>query len=150
MLSKFVQQLRKKRGFTQEHLASALGVSRPTYIQIERGERDLTLTEAEKLASIFGISFEDFRRGEDFSITAELKKEKTAPIRDKQNIRINIPQKNLKKFTSGCHPKVNQSSKATIAKSAAIYSPQHLQSLKSFITEHNNIFKIYSLRWRCF
>jgi len=56
MLSKFIQQLRKKNNLTQEFLASELGISRPTYMQIEQGERDLTITEAEKLASIFAIS----------------------------------------------------------------------------------------------
>ena len=60
MLSKFIQQLRKKHNFSQEFLASKIGVSRPTYMQIEHGERDLTITEAKKLADIFDISLEDF------------------------------------------------------------------------------------------
>ena len=98
MLSKFVQQLRKKNGLTQEFLASELGISRPTYVQIEQGERDLTITEAEKLSSIFGISFEDFRHGKNSAITAEIKKDKTVLKIEKQEIRISIPQKNLKKF----------------------------------------------------
>ena len=98
MLSKFIKQLRKKHNLTQEFLASKIGVSRPTYMQIEQGERDLTITEAEKLASIFGIPFEDFRRGKDSSITAEIKKDKTKSKTKKQEIRISVPQKNLKKF----------------------------------------------------
>ena len=98
MLSKFILQLRKKNNLTQEFLASELGISRPTYVQIEQGKRDLTITETEKLASIFGISFEDFRQGKDSSITAEIKKDKIKPKTKKQEIRINVPQKNLKKF----------------------------------------------------
>ena len=98
MLSKFIQQLRKKDNLTQEFLASELGISRPTYVQIERGERDLTITEAEKLASIFGISFEDFRQGKDSAITAEIKKNKVKPKIEKQEMRISVPQKNLEKF----------------------------------------------------
>lgn len=98
MLSKFIQQLRKKNNLTQEFLASKIGVSRPTYIQIEQGERDLTITEAEKLASIFGIPFEDFSRGKDSSVTAEIKKDKTKPKTKRQEIRISVPQKNLTKF----------------------------------------------------
>ena len=39
MLSKFIQQLRKKNNLTQEFLAAKIGVSRPTYMQIEQGER---------------------------------------------------------------------------------------------------------------
>ena len=98
MLAKFIQEQRKKRDLTQEFLASALKISRPTYMQIERGERDLTVIEAEKLAFIFGISFEDFRHGKDSAITAEIKKDKVKPKVEKQEMRISVPQKNLKKF----------------------------------------------------
>ena len=102
MLSKFIQQLRKKNNLTQEFLASELSISRPTYVQIERDERDLTITEAEKLASIFGISFEDFRHGKDSSIKAEIKKNKIKPKIEKQEIRISVPQKNLKNLKRSC------------------------------------------------
>jgi len=81
---------------TQEFLASALGISRPTYVQIEQGKRDLTIAEAEKLASIFSIPFENFRRGKDSSITAEIKKDKIKPKTRKQEIKISVPQKILK------------------------------------------------------
>jgi len=98
MLSKFIQKLRKKNNLTQEFLASELGISRPTYVQVEQGKRDLTIMEAEKLSSIFGISFEDFRHGKDSSIIATIEKNRTEPKREKQKIRISVPQKNLKKF----------------------------------------------------
>lgn len=98
MSTKFIQQLRKKNNLTQEFLASKIGVSRPTYMQIEQGKRDLTITEAEKMAYIFGIPFEDFRCGRDSSITIEIKKENIKPKTKKQEIRISVPQKNLKKF----------------------------------------------------
>jgi len=98
MLSKFIQQLRKKNNLTQEFLASEIGISRPTYAQIEQGKRELTISEAEKLAAIFGIPFEDFRYGKDSSITAEIKKGKVKPRVEKQEARISVPQKNLVKF----------------------------------------------------
>ena len=98
MLGKFILEQRKKNNLTQEFLASKIGVSRPTYVQIEQGERDLTIPEAEKLASIFGISFEDFRHGKDFVITAEIKKDKVKPKTEKQEIRISVPQEKVDKF----------------------------------------------------
>ena len=58
MLSKFIQRQRKKLGLTQEALASELGISRPTYMQVERGERDLTIGEAKKIAAIFDMTLE--------------------------------------------------------------------------------------------
>jgi len=96
MLSKFVKQLRGKNNLTQEFLASELGISRPTYVQIEQGERDLTITEAKKLAGIFNISFEDFVKSKDTSI--EVRIEKNKKKERKQEVRISVPQKNVDKF----------------------------------------------------
>ena len=95
---KFIRQLRKKRNMTQEYLASELGISRPTYIQVERGERDLTITEAKKLADIFSISLVDFLRTKDTSMTATLCEEKLRAEEETQPIRISVPQKNIKIF----------------------------------------------------
>jgi len=98
MFLKFLQQLRKKNNLTQEFLASQIGVSRPTYMQIEQGKRDLTITEGEKLASIFGIPFEDFRQGKDSSITVKIEKDETKPKTKRREIRLSVPPKNLRKF----------------------------------------------------
>jgi len=98
MFSKFIQQLRKKNNLTQEFLASKLDISRPTYMQVEQGERDLTITEAKKLAEIFGIPFNNFIEGKDTSIRVEIKKAVKKTKQKKQEIRISVPQKNLKKF----------------------------------------------------
>jgi transcriptional regulator with XRE-family HTH domain len=97
MFSKFIQQLRKKNNLTQEFLASELGISRPTYVQIEQGERDLTISEAEKLASIFGISFEDFRRGNSPTREVILEKERMNKKAD-PDLQIRVTRKNLDKF----------------------------------------------------
>lgn len=98
MLSKIIQQLRKRHNFTQEFLASELGMSRPTYLQIERGERDLTITEARKLADLFGIIFNDFVGGQDTSTKVDIKKDVKEIKEKKQEMRISIPQKNITKF----------------------------------------------------
>lgn len=60
MFGRFIQQQRTKRNMTQQYLASELGISRPTYIQVEREERELTISEAKRLATIFDMSLEDF------------------------------------------------------------------------------------------
>ena len=98
MLSKFIKQQRKKHNLTQDFLASKIGVSRPTYVQIEQGERDLTITEARKLSDIFGIVFDDFVQGKDTSAMVEIKKSVKKTKKDKQEMRISVPQKNLEKF----------------------------------------------------
>lgn len=98
MLGKFILQQRKKLGLTQDYLASELGVSRPTYMQIEQGERDITLSEAQKLADMFGVDFFHFLRGKARSISVEIEKEKKHPKAKFPEMRISVPQKNLKKF----------------------------------------------------
>src|SRR3990172_5797609 len=97
MLSKFIQQMRKKHNLTQEFLASKICVSRPTYIQIEQGEKDLTISAAQKLADIFGISFEDFLAGKEPRHEVILEKAKSDKKAD-SDIQIRITQENLDKF----------------------------------------------------
>src|SRR3989344_6720865 len=60
MLAKFIQDQRKKNNLTQEYMASKLGISRPTYAQIEKGERDLTIPEAQRLVELFDTTLENF------------------------------------------------------------------------------------------
>lgn len=56
----YIKALRIERGLSQSFIGDKLGLSRPSYTAIERGTRELTLPEAEKLAELFGISIEEF------------------------------------------------------------------------------------------
>ena len=62
--AKFIKEARLKKGFSQSDLASKLGISRPSYIAIEQGKRELTMGEFEKLSSILNVSFEEVENGE--------------------------------------------------------------------------------------
>jgi len=95
MLGKFIQQQRAKRDMTQEYIASELGISRPTYMQIERGERELTISEAKKLAALFDMSLESFLAVKEpkRSITIEKKSAKKS-----DDLQIRVTEKNLDKF----------------------------------------------------
>jgi transcriptional regulator with XRE-family HTH domain len=95
MLEKFIQQQRARRNMTQEHLASELGMSRPTYIQIEHGKRELTVTEAKKLAAIFNLALDDFLDGREQKNTVTL----PGRVSEKQgSFQIRVTEKNLDKF----------------------------------------------------
>lgn len=71
-----IYKRRKAFGLSQEDVAQRLGMSRPTYIKVEKGERKLSEKEQEKLESIFNSLAEH--------TDAEM--------------RISIPQQNLEKF----------------------------------------------------
>jgi DNA-binding XRE family transcriptional regulator/uncharacterized phage-associated protein len=62
--AKFIKEARLKKSLSQSDLASKLGISRPSYIAIEQGKRELTMGEFEKLSSVLGVSFEEVEAGE--------------------------------------------------------------------------------------
>jgi len=95
-LGENIKILRKQHGITQQKLADLLGLSRPTVSQIEIGERKLSADELVKLADIFNISVEyllGLKREPKIIIKKTERKE-----RPKYQVRINVPQKNIKKF----------------------------------------------------
>lgn len=62
--AKFIKDIRKERGISQSFMAEKIGISRPSYVAIEKGTRDLTLGEFEKLSSVLNISFEELENKE--------------------------------------------------------------------------------------
>ncbi|MDP9475938.1 MAG: helix-turn-helix domain-containing protein [Actinomycetota bacterium] len=53
---RLVRRLRKERGFSQEEFAFRVGVHRTYMGDIERGEKNVTLVTADKLAKGLGIT----------------------------------------------------------------------------------------------
>lgn len=51
--------IRRMRGFSQAYIAEQIGVSRPKYIDIEKGKKELTISQVAKLQSILNVEFED-------------------------------------------------------------------------------------------
>lgn len=58
-----IKQLRTGKEYSQEHVASVIGVSRPTYVAIETGKQDLGVEEAKRLASLYSIGVDDLLSG---------------------------------------------------------------------------------------
>lgn len=94
MLSEFIKQQRLKNGFNQSFVAEHISVSRPTYLEIEKGARDLTITEAKKLSDLYGLSLDSFLNQQEIKAVVQKDQEKSL----KNDIRISIPQNNLEKF----------------------------------------------------
>ncbi|PIQ68496.1 MAG: hypothetical protein COV91_03835 [Candidatus Taylorbacteria bacterium CG11_big_fil_rev_8_21_14_0_20_46_11] len=58
-----IKQFRLEKGLSQEQVAKAIGVSRPTYTAIEAGKQKLSLEEAQKLAKLFSIGVDELLSG---------------------------------------------------------------------------------------
>jgi transcriptional regulator with XRE-family HTH domain len=56
ILNERVKKLRANRGLSQEVVARQLEISRPSYDKIENGDKELTVSQATRLASLFGVS----------------------------------------------------------------------------------------------
>lgn len=97
-LSRFIRELRLKNNFTQEYVAEQLGVSRPTYLLIEQGKRELTITEAKKLASLYGLSLEQLLEGKSSGPKVVLEKSEPYNRTPEKEIRIVMERANVKKF----------------------------------------------------
>ncbi|MFA6602247.1 MAG: helix-turn-helix domain-containing protein [Candidatus Shapirobacteria bacterium] len=55
----FFLDLRTKQNWTQSEMAGILGISRPTYVSVERGETSITIEQLEKLANKLGCEPQD-------------------------------------------------------------------------------------------
>jgi len=95
----YVKKLREAGGFSQDFIAQKLNISRPTYMQIEKGEREITISEARMLSDVFEVSLEDFldKNSKD-DVIVNIEQSTRAIKKDLPEIRISVPQKNLEKF----------------------------------------------------
>jgi transcriptional regulator with XRE-family HTH domain len=95
----FLKKIRLKKDISQETVAQKIGVSRNTYMLVEKGERELTISEAKKLAMYFGMSLQDFlEEKETKEPKIEIKKQKKSKKKVKEDIRISVPQEKVEKF----------------------------------------------------
>lgn len=62
-MQKIIKELRTKSKLSQEQVAAAIGVSRPTYSAIETGTQKLNTDEVQKLANLYAIGVDDLLAG---------------------------------------------------------------------------------------
>ncbi|KPK73165.1 repressor protein [candidate division WOR_3 bacterium SM23_60] len=95
-LGQKIRELRAQNEISQEQLAKALKVSRSAISQIENGERKVCAEELIRLSEIFGMSVDSLLDLEKEPVVV-LQKYKKKRQR-KSDVRISVPQKNLRKF----------------------------------------------------
>ena len=92
-----IKKIRTHLDLSQERIAQMLGISRVAISQIENGERKISAEEIVYLSRILNMSSDillDIEK--DIEISLDMRTETDSNI--KQEVRINVPQKNLDKF----------------------------------------------------
>jgi len=54
-----IAEARKQARYSQQEVADQLGISRQTYIRMEKNPEDISIGEAKTLAELYGVSIED-------------------------------------------------------------------------------------------
>lgn len=96
-ISNRIKKLREKLDLSQEDLAKMMGVSRVAVSQIENGQRKICTEELVKLSRIFDTT-PNILLDIDKDIEIVLEKSKKQKPKEKNEIRISVPQKNITKF----------------------------------------------------
>lgn len=58
-----IKTLREKKGVSQQEMADLLGVTRQTYLGIEKGIRDISVGDLQKISDFFGVGIEQIVEG---------------------------------------------------------------------------------------
>ena len=91
-----LRELREGRVLSQAEVAAKLGVSRPTYIGLEQGKRELTLSEAEKISVFYDIPLENIVVGKvPEPVVMRASRPRKGPG---LKARIVVPKENIEKF----------------------------------------------------
>ena len=101
--------IRRMLRLSQAYVSEQIGVSRPKYIEIERGMKDITLTQLKKLKETLGAETEDLVGVDtgrfdyrDFikksSLPEAIKKLKVRTVWDSENKEWLVPVDEIKKY----------------------------------------------------
>jgi len=60
--SSFLKDLREQRGLSQAEVATMIKMSRPSYVAVEKGTKELSLSEAVAIVHFFGITLDELLR----------------------------------------------------------------------------------------
>ncbi len=97
MDNSIIKLLREKKNSSQKEISDYLGISRPSYRNIENGKKSLTIEQAKNLANYYNILVESFLHGKIEKYEIEINSKNNVNYK-KNEMRISIPQKKIDKF----------------------------------------------------
>lgn len=98
-MTSIIKRLRAKQNVFLEDLAEALGMTRQTLAKVEKGESELSISQAKKASEFFEVPIESIIENKmpqelQINIIPSEKKQ----VDEKEEIRIDIPEENINKF----------------------------------------------------
>lgn len=97
-LGKRIKEMRELKGLSQREVAPKVDLKRSTISQIENGDRKISAEELLKFSRLFNVTpnnLLDLEKSPEVVLQEERVREEK---KENNKIRINVPQKNLKKF----------------------------------------------------
>jgi transcriptional regulator with XRE-family HTH domain len=88
-----IKQIRELKNFTQEHVATHLGLTTRAYSKIESGETQLTINRLNEISSILGVEPMEVLGFDDKQVFNNCKQEGNIGINH-----INIPEKLIQQY----------------------------------------------------
>ena len=64
-MKKWLIAIRKEKGLSQVQVSEAVGISQPSYCNIENGERGIAVETAKKIANVLGFDWTRFYEDEE-------------------------------------------------------------------------------------
>ncbi|MFI3262336.1 MAG: DUF4065 domain-containing protein [Rikenellaceae bacterium] len=95
ILGKRIVQLRNINGMSQEELSHIIGVSRPSLVQIEQGNRNVKVDELKKIANVLNFSMDEIM-SDNFSIDTNI--DNGSDVEEDLDIRVSVSEINMRKF----------------------------------------------------
>lgn len=93
-----IARLRKNWGLSQENLAKRIGMSRPSLVQLESGNRGIDVSELINLSHVLEFSLDEFL-SPDFKAEEQPTKAKDSHMaEEKVEVRISVPELKVEKF----------------------------------------------------
>ncbi len=89
-----IANLRKRRGYSQEQLSRLVGISRPSMVQVEAGNRKISVEEFMRLAEVLSFSMDRFLAQAYVEEMVDVSPRKSADV----SMRISVPKLQVHKF----------------------------------------------------
>ena len=90
-----IAKLRNIKSISQDELSKTIGISRPSLVQLEQGNRNVKVSELKSLAEVLNFSMDEIM-SDNYTVNTDI--DTNSPEEEESDIRITVPEINMQKF----------------------------------------------------